>query len=183
MYRVILIVISIIALAACSRSDPVMEVPGGGILTLYGAIDRVDRGPVDPATEPLFARYGIAFETACVLNFGALDAPPQHIVRTDYPAGGTVHGFSGPLVRDVLAIGGVSGGTLIVTALDGYQREIPVTMMIEHDVIFAIRKDGDALPLGGLGPVMLVWPRGTDAALDGMNDDDWVWGVLAIEVR
>jgi hypothetical protein len=181
--RYLILVLASLSLIACSASGDVEELPGGGILTLYGAIDRVDRGPMDPATEPLFARYGIEFETACVLNFGAMDALDQHTIRTDFPAGGDVHAFTGPLVRDVLAIGGVTGGTLVITALDGYQREIPVALMTEHDVIFAIRKDGDDLPLGGLGPVMLVWPRGTDPALADMSDDDWVWGVLAIEVR
>ena len=28
---------------------------------------------------------------------------------------------------------------------------------------------------------MLVWPRGSDPALAGMSDDDWVFGIFAIE--
>ena len=51
-----------------------------------------------------------------------------------------------------------------------------------HDMILAIRMDGMPLAMGGFGPAMLVWPRGTDPSLADMNDDDWSWGVIAIEV-
>ncbi len=85
-------------------------------------------------------------------------------------------------MRDVLAIANPYGDRLIVTALDGYQREINIDRIRQHDVILALRMDGQALGIGGFGPAMLVWPRGSDAALANMPDDDWLWGVFAIQV-
>lgn len=168
-----------ITLAACSG-----EVPdeGGDLLTIYGAIGTIDRGPVQPETEPLFGRYGVEFDGAFVLNYGALAAFDQRTLRVDFPMGGAPHSFSGPLIRDVLAAADVRGQTIIVTAIDGYSREIAIERLETYDAIFAIEMDGRPLPLGGLGPVMLVWPRTTDDALADMNDDDWVWAAFLVEV-
>ena len=91
--------------------------------------------------------------------------------------------FSGPLLRDVLGLVRPREEEIVVTALDGYQRSLARMTLDVHDVILAIRVDGDPIPLGGFGPAMIVWPRAQDQALTGMPDDDWVWGVFAIEVR
>jgi hypothetical protein len=45
----------------------------------------------------------------------------------------------------------------------------------------AIDFEGEAMAIGGFGPTMLVWPRLQDESLAGMNDDDFVYGVFAIE--
>jgi hypothetical protein len=138
---------------------------------------------MDPATEPLFRAYGIDFDTACVMPFASLADMDQHTVRVAYPEGGETRDFSGPLLRDVLEIADPQGQTLTVTALDGYQRDIDIAQILEHDVILAIRMEGDALNLGGFGPAMIVWPRDDDEDLADMDDADWVWGVFSIEVR
>ncbi|WP_300553084.1 molybdopterin-dependent oxidoreductase [Maricaulis sp.] len=153
------------------------------IITIYGEIATVDRGAMDPLTEPLFNTFGIEFDAACVINTAALLTLEQHAVRADFPAGHSVRNFSGPLLRDVLAIAVPTGQVLVITSVDGYQREIALQRIYDHDVILAIRMEGDPLPMGGFGPAMLVWPRRDDPALTGMNDDDWSWGVIAIEVR
>jgi hypothetical protein len=153
------------------------------IITIYGEIATVDRGAMDPLTEPLFNTFGIEFDAACVINTAALLTLEQHAVRADFPVGDSVRNFSGPLLRDVLAIAVPTGQTLVITSVDGYQREIELQRIYDHDVILAVRMEGDPLPMGGFGPAMLVWPRWDDPALSGMNDDDWSWGVIAIEVR
>jgi hypothetical protein len=59
--------------------------------------------------------------------------------------------------------------------------EVDAAMIAAHQPILAHSVDAQALPLGGLGPFLLVWPRGTAPDLAGMNDDLWAWGVFAIE--
>jgi hypothetical protein len=181
MIRFITLLLAALSLAACSGDPDFAE--GGDLVTIYGDIGTVDRGPVDAVTEPLFRAYGIEFETACVMPFASLADMDQHSVRVAYPMGSEVRTFSGPLLRDVLAVANPEGDTLTITALDGYQRDIDLARIRDHDVILAIRMDGQALNIGGFGPAMIVWPRDTDDALTGSDDSDWVWGVFAIEVN
>lgn len=182
MVRTSFIAVMMLALVACSPArGGRADAPSGAVLTLYGDIETVDRGPSQGALEPLFFAYGIEFGSACVFSTASLAALDQHEIRADFPLGGDERRFSGPLLRDVLAIAGPQGTHLTVTALDGYQRTIPLALVRDHDVILAIRADGDWLGIGGYGPALLVWPRGTDPDLAGQNDDDWVWGVFAIE--
>jgi len=171
-----------LALAACGQND---ESPrpdhSGGMLTIYGEIGVVDRGAVDHEVEPLFAAFDIHFSAAFVFRYAALKSLPQYEIRTDFPAGSDRRLFSGPLLRDVLAIAQVRGDTIRVTALDGYQREIEMSRIEAHDVIFAIDYGGRPMDLGGFAPGMIVWPRASDPALADMPDDDWVWGVFTLE--
>lgn len=169
-------------LAACSPH----HANGGGpgtVVTLYGQIQTSNRAGLDPSVEPLFNTFGLAFDEAYAVSDIALENLPQHAVEVDYPAGDRSRRFSGPLLRDVLALAQGAGDMAVVTALDGYQREIAMQRIADHDVILATRMDDAALPMGGFGPAMLIWPRRSDPALAGMPDDDWLWGVVAIEIR
>jgi hypothetical protein len=169
------------AVAACSPAvSPDDTQPD--LVTIHGEIERHDRAGVDPATEPLFNLYGMTFQAALGLDYATLLALPQYEVETDYPSGGLIRRFSGPLLRDVLALAGPAGDAVVVTALDGYQRTLTLDQLDRHDVILALELEGRPLPVGGFGPAMLVWPRQTDPALLGMPDDDWVWGVFSLEV-
>lgn len=169
-------------LAACS-AEPVAETETRVLLTLYGNIQESNRGALDPRTEPLFNTFGLEIGEGFAVSAAQLGGLPQHTVRTDYPASGEMREFRGPLLRDVLALGVPAGELAVVTALDGYQREIALGRIQAHDVILATQMNGESLPMGGFGPAMLVWPRQSDPALAGMSDDDWLWGVIAIELR
>lgn len=182
MRRILMMAALALGLTACQGPASGSDEASGDILTVYGEIGTVDRGPVDPVTEPLFGAFGMDFEAACLFNWASLNRLDQHLIETDFPMDGPVRQFSGPLLRDVLDIADLRGDTLIVTALDGYQREISVARVRQHDVILALWMDGQALGIGGFGPAMLVWPRGSDPALADISDDDWLWGVFAIEV-
>jgi hypothetical protein len=171
-----------LALTACGQPDDAPRPDhSGAMLTVYGEIGVVDRGPVDHEVEPLFAAFDIRFGAACVFRYAALKSLPQYEIRTDFPAGEDRRLFSGPLLRDVLEIAQVRGDTIRVTALDGYQREIEMSRIEAHGVIFAIDYGGRPMDLGGFGPGMIVWLRSTDPDLADMPDDDWVWGIFTLE--
>ena len=182
MNRAIACVASLLLMVACGQA------PSGGddpaLITVFGAIDVPrSRGVGDPETEPLFAQYGLVFEDAAELSWQQLASLDQYSVEVDFPAGGPVRRFSGPLLRDVMDLVHPQADEIVVTALDGYQRQLALMTLDAHDVMLAIRLDDRPLSLGGLGPAMVVWPRSVDPVLAGMPDDDWVWGVFAIEVR
>jgi hypothetical protein len=172
-------------LAGCGQAPLAASVPDEpALITVFGAIDAPpDRAGFDPQTEPLFAQYGLGFDTAVGLRWSQLAALEQYAVDVDFPSGGPVRHFSGPLMRDVMALVQPSEDGILLTALDGYQRRLDLLTLSAHDVVLAIRLDGRPLSLGGFGPAMVVWPRSVDPVLFGMPDDDWVWGVFAIEVR
>lgn len=180
MIRAIAMAMMLAGLAGCG-ADRAGEGPNGVAITLHGDIGTVDRGASQGALEPLFLAYGIEFDAACVLSVASLAAMEQHSIRVSFPLGSGARRFSGPLLRDVMDIADPRGTHLTLTALDGYQRTIALSDIRDHDVILAIRADGDWLGLGGYGPAIVVWPRDTDPALAGQDDADWVWGVFAIE--
>lgn len=181
MIRIAMTLLAAASLAACSGGD---EFAGGGdILTIHGDIGTTGRGAMQPGLEPLFNAYGIDFDSAHAMPFASLANMSQRDILVAYPEGGETRTFSGPLLRDVMAGAMPEGTMLTVTALDGYQRDIELSRIEDHDVILAIRIDDDALNIGGFGPAMIVWPRDTDEALAGMDDSDWIWGVFSIEVR
>jgi len=173
----------LLALCVTACSGQAGSGEAGDVLAVHGAIGVVDRGPVDPQLEPLYAMLGEEFQTAYGFTLSQLEALQQHSVETDYPAGAGRHIFTGPLVRDVLAVTSAEGHMLVVTALDGYQREIAMERVLNHDVILALTLDGEPLGFGGFGPTMLVWPRLADPQLAGLPDDDWVWGIVSILVE
>lgn len=182
MLRSISLLLAVALTAACSPADEPAAASGPVILTVFGEVSDTNRGPVEPGLEPLFERYGMGFEAARSFTFSGLSAMELTEISVTYPDGVEPQRFTGPLVRDVLTAAGAEGETAIVSAFDGYQRQIPVARFEDHDVILALTRNGEPLAIGGFGPAILVWPRDDDAALAGQNDDDWVWGVFAIEI-
>lgn len=164
-------------LAACGGPAPDVEIDGPVILAVAGA-GLPSQEP--PAYEGLYAAYGIETGQARAFTRRDLASLRWRQITTDFPAGGAQRVFEGPRLSDVLAESGLSDLGVVLTAFDGYQAEIEPELIARHDPILALRADGEPLATGGLGPLMLVWPRGERGALAGMSDDLWPWGVFAI---
>ncbi len=165
-----------IALTACA--PPAIERGDGPVLISVFT----EAGTGAAPREGLFSSYGLGLQTgAAGFDAAALAALPQHVIETDFPIGADARRFSGPRLSDVLAASGAPGAGARLTAADGYQADVSAQMIARHEPILATHADGEALAVGGLGPAILVWPRGQDRALEDMNDDQWPWGVFAIE--
>ena len=182
MPRVILPALLAGLLAACSAGDTPSSARDPVVLTVHGEVADTNRAAMDADREPLFARYDMAFDEARSFTRAELLALEQAEIRVAYPLGGETHVFTGPHLSEVLDAAGAGDAMAIVSAFDGYQREIPIADLRDHGVILALTRDGEPLAIGDYGPAMLVWPRDDDAALAGQTDDDWVWGVFAIEI-
>ena len=87
------------------------------------------------------------------------------------------HVFEGVLVRDVLAaIGPVTSTTVTALALNDYQADIPVSDFDTYDVILAWSMDGVPMTRRDKGPLWIVYPRDSVAALqDERYEHRWVW--------
>ncbi|MFN3834476.1 MAG: hypothetical protein ACK4NO_01110 [Glycocaulis sp.] len=172
----------LLALSACGRGPADLSAlarTGPVVLVVTGAGAPPDAGQ-GVAYEGLYAMYGIELQGARAFSRPELTAMSWRQMRADFPVGGSERVFEGPRLSEVLRAAGIPGASVRLTGFDGFEAEVPADMIAAYEPILALRADGQALAIGGLGPVMLVWPRRTQSALADMNDDLWAWGVFAI---
>lgn len=66
--------------------------------------------------------------------------------------------FEGPLGRVLLASVGATGQLLKVKALNNFVADVPVSDFYDHDVILAIKRDGEPMPVRDFGPIFVLYP-------------------------
>lgn len=173
---------SALVLTGCggSGTDPDAIGRTGPVILVVTGVDEAHRGSRPVAYEGLFAIYGIEVQSARGFTRPELMAISWRQVRADFPVGSPDRVFDGPRLSDVLRVAGLEGASVRLTSFDGYEAEVPAEMIARYEPILALRVNGEPLATGGLGPVMLVWPRRSQGTLADMNDDLWPWGVFAI---
>jgi hypothetical protein len=131
---------------------------GPVLLTVTGAIDRSNRGPLDPALDQMMHKQQLQFDRAFTFDFAELLKLPARTIRPTIEYDAKPHTIRGPLLVDVLAqAGAAKAGKVLLRAVDGYAVEIPVSLARSHGFIVATHLDGQAMPLGGLGPLWAVY--------------------------
>ncbi|WDR02537.1 hypothetical protein PSQ19_18430 [Devosia algicola] len=71
-----------------------------------------------------------------------------------------------------------------VTALNDYSVDIPVADFSQFNVILAIKRDGDYMPVNDQGPFFVIYPFDSDTVLQGQPyHGRAVWQVKAIAVE
>jgi hypothetical protein len=139
--------------ASARASSPVL-------LTITGAIGKVNRGPIDPALDQMMAKQKISFEKARGFDFGELTALPAVTIKPTLEYDNKAHTLKGPLLIDVLRAAGAApadGVKLLMRAVDGYSPNITVADVRKYRFIVATHLDGKSMPLGGLGPLWAVY--------------------------
>jgi hypothetical protein len=170
-------------LVALTLGAPAAQAGGPVLLTVTGAVERANRGAVDPAQDKLFVFNDVSFDKAMEFDADALAALPQTTVRADFPAGGDLVEFTGPKLQDVLAAAGALGDKVLIQAMDGYAVEAPTADLLEKGAVVAIARDGRPLGIGDFGPTQIVFPRAERPELKGMPDDLWIWQIYHIQVE
>lgn len=66
--------------------------------------------------------------------------------------------FQGPLLRKVLEAAGVQSNSVVVHALNGYRAEISVQELHDYDVILAMSRNGEPIPIREFGPLFVLYP-------------------------
>lgn len=148
------------------RADELAAPTGDVILTVTGAIGHTNA------------------PGAALFDLAMLEALPGQETSTTTPWHDGAQSFSGPLGRALLATVGASGATLVVTAINDYVTEIPVADFQNWPVIFATRHNGEVMSVREKGPIFVIYPFDSDAAL---NTEIYcgrsAWQVKSIEVR
>lgn len=133
---------------------------GPALLTVTGAIAKANRGPFDPVADQMMHKQKLRFDKAYVFDFAAIAALPAQTIRPTLEYDGKVHALRGPLLLDVLKTAGATlgeGGKLVLRAVDGYAVSLPLAQARAQRFIVATHLDGEAMALGGLGPLWALY--------------------------
>jgi hypothetical protein len=156
---------------------------GPVVLTITGEVSAPNRGGYDADADKFLGFFEIEFDRAYTLSLADLQALNAVTVKADFPKGGAVHSFTGPLLTDVLAAAGATGTDVTVQALDGYAVATPMAEMVAQGAVVAYARDGKMFGIGDFGPTQIVFPRAERADLKDMSDDNWIWSIFHIHVE
>jgi len=121
--------------------------------------------------------------SAAVFDMAMLEALPQHRFATRTPWEQGVVRFSGPLLRDVLALVQVRGQRLHATALNDYRITIPIQDAHDFDLIIATRMNEQPMPVRTRGPLFVIYPFDSDPRLQNARFyERSIWQLRSIEV-
>lgn len=165
---------------------PNLAIAGHGstvLLTVTGELSMPSRGGYDEASDKFFGYHEVDFQQAATFDYSDLTGFGMESVKADFPEGGEIHTFEGPLLADVLAAAGATGKMVTVQALDGYSVEVALEELLALGAVLAVKRDGKVFGIGDFGPIQLVFPRAERDDLADMSDDNWVWSIFHISVQ
>jgi len=137
----------ICTVAALAVAEPLPPPSGPVILTIEGAISITNHGDVAQFDREMLERL------------------PQRLIRTHTPWTDGANDFEGPLGKAVLEAVGAHGQMLEVTALNDYSATVPVADFFSHDVILAMKMNGEYMRVRDKGPLFIVYPFDSDSEL------------------
>jgi len=149
-----------IGLPLQAAAAPASARRGPGLLTVAGAIDRSNRGPLDPALDQLMVKHGTKFDKAWEFDAAMLARMPTVTIQPTLEYDAQTHKLSGPLLSSVMeAVGVAAGASVILTmrALEGYTVAVSLADVRRYRTILAMTLDGVPMSIGGLGPIWAVY--------------------------
>ena len=87
-----------------------------------------------------------------------LEAIQQQTINTKTPWFAQARRFTGPLLRDVLALAGANGSMLRLIALNDYRVDMPMDDAQRHDVLVARLIDDKPMTVRDKGPLFVIYP-------------------------
>lgn len=163
---------------------------GPALLTITGAIDRANRGALDPALDQLMHKQHVAFARAYTFDFDALRMLPAVAIKPTVEYDAKPHRLRGPLLTTVLDAAGartLDDSRLLLRAIDGYAIALRASDARRYRFIVATHLDDQPLALGGLGPLWALYDadRFPDMAAKPLNERFGLcpWGLYHIEAQ
>ena len=163
---------------------------GPTLLTISGAINQHNRGPLDPALDQMMHKQKVAFDAAYCFDYDALATMPTQTITPTLEYDSKVHRLSGPALLDILGSLGADlrpDTTVYLRAIDGYTVAPTVADLGRYRFILATHIDGQPLGLGGLGPLWGVYDadRIPELAAKPLNERFALcpWGIYHIEIK
>lgn len=139
--------VALSALSLSAAADGLSAPKGRVILTVSGQLGATNRG------------------NDAVFDMAMLEALPQHSFTTRTPWYDRPVKFTGPLLSDLLAAVKAQGKTINATAINDYTIRIPFEDAREHGVIVARLLDDQPMAVRDKGPLFVVYPFDSKAAL------------------
>jgi hypothetical protein len=181
------------ALAAVAAPGAAQASPterGPALLTVTGAITKTNRGPFNPAIDQMMHKQNVSFQRAFTFDFAELARLDARTIHPTIEYDARPHQLRGPLLSDVLAQAGAQGGDqakVLLRAVDGYAAEMTVKQARAHGFIVATHLDGQPIPLGGLGPLWVVYDADRVPEMAGktlaQRFAGCPWGLYHIDVQ
>ncbi|MDR5858930.1 molybdopterin-dependent oxidoreductase [Halomonas eurihalina] len=128
------------AMGAAVEAAPLPSPSGEVLLTVRGNISRPNVGDE--------ARFDRAM----------LDRLASRSIVTTTPWHPGPGRFEGPLFSALLDAVGANGSEVRVVALNGFEASIPISDFERYDVILAMRRNGQPMPIRDFGPLFVVYP-------------------------
>ena len=117
-------------------------------------------------------------------DMAMLEGLPQKSFTTQTPWDKEPLHFSGPQLRDVLALAGASGTRIKASALNDYQVSIPIEDAQRFDVIVALRMNGQPMPVRTRGPLFIIYPFDARAELRSYRYyERSIWQLRALHIE
>lgn len=119
-----------------------------------------------------------------LLDGAALMALPHVTINTENEFVDAMTSFTGPLARDVLALVGGVGSTVVLTAVNDYAVEVPVEDFMKYDVVFAMSADGVRFSRRDKGPIWVIYPMSENPELqDPVYNARLIWQLVKVELK
>lgn len=118
------------------------------------------------------------------LDMDMLAALPQRSITVNTPWYPDARKFTGPLLRDVLALAGARGSSIEAYALNDYRVSIPMEDVLQHPVILARLMDDQPMSVRDKGPLFIIYPFDEDRRLrTSIYYSRCAWQLKALEIR
>jgi hypothetical protein len=118
------------------------------------------------------------------LSLAALQALPQQTIVTKTPWYPDSVKFTGPLLRDVLALVKVKGTDISAIALNDYKVHIPMSDAQQYGMILAHKINDEVIPVKTKGPLFVVYPYDSDPELQAKRFyERSIWQLKALTVK
>ncbi len=91
--------------------------------------------------------------------------------------------FDGVSMRTLLRTVQASGDRVLAVALNDYTTEIPVSDFEQYDVLLALKRDGEYMPIRDKGPLFIVYPFDSSPELQAQkfyNRSAWQLAQLVV---
>jgi hypothetical protein len=143
--------------------------------------------PLQAAAADLFALSGKNSKGADV-SLTVTDELAEALGMTEFSTkvvarGGGVSKVRGIEISKLLRANDLDGGNLRVTALDGYQMDVPRADVEKYPVLFALEIDGKRLTVREKGPAWVIYPVSGHTELDTpVYEARSVWQIKSVAV-
>jgi hypothetical protein len=165
--RLVLFFAASLALALGPAIAASLTTPAGEqILSMSGKIANTNDGDV--------ARFDRAMlEEIGTITISTMTPWYDHVVT-----------FEGVSMKALMEHVGAEGTEVVAVALNDYRSTIPLSDFENYDVVLAMKRDGELMPIRDKGPLFIVYPYDSDPEL--RNEQYYsrsVWQVKELEVR